>query len=342
MVSIDYRLYTWVTEEQILEMLKSIGYIFVRNKSKALKKGKKSIAAKEFIRAVKNGRYHIFVEFSKKSSGNVASPQVDIHAHYDIFKKKGDKDIHVTRQNIPRDLDEMYNIHEVLKQNNYGYMEFKSKNSAHNTIKNSHKSFLLTVLAKKYAYDRDGKYKKKFPEGQITFQIIEQKRYSHLVCVYAVGIEHDLIKKLAQEELNRILELTRLKVKEVEKIKELHKALKARQKRAKEKLSRIKEKRDFLNAKTQEFIISIKELNAQISDKKNVKKKNALYKKRRVILREFTVNKKNAEKAHSRYLKAVQRIKKLTKKIKTIKKKKDKLKPEVRINGKRRKRSVFE
>ncbi len=316
MVSIDYRLYTWVTEEQVIEMLKSKGYIYIKEKSKALKKGKTWITAKELIRVGKNGRYHIFVEFSTKSSGNVASPQVDIHAHYDIFKKKGEKDIHVTRQNIPRDLDEMYNIHSVLKEKNFGYMEFKSNNSAHSTIKNSQKPFLLNVLAQNYTYDRDGKYKKKFPEGQITFQIIEQRRYSHLVCVYAVGLKHDLIKELAQEELDRILERS---YKIIEKAQQLYNALKPRLKKKTKKLILLKEERDLLNVKTQELIQSIKELDIQISNQTINKKKSSLYKKRRLVQRGLIKNKKNADKAHSKYKKTKKRVKNLNKKMKALK-----------------------
>ena len=101
MVSIDYRLTYDVLEQQVIDMFKSLGYFYIGKKKKALKKGKNWIPTEEFVKIYEIGRFHIFVEFSTKSSGTEAYPQVDVHAHFDYLKKKGEKEIHVTRRNIP-------------------------------------------------------------------------------------------------------------------------------------------------------------------------------------------------------------------------------------------------
>jgi len=101
MVSIDFRLEYGVSKEQIFEMLRSIGYVHVRTKPKAAKKGTKWISAEEYIKVEESGRYHIFVEFSTKSSGTEAYPQIDIHAHYSIGL------CYLTQKNYSKALNEL-------------------------------------------------------------------------------------------------------------------------------------------------------------------------------------------------------------------------------------------
>ncbi len=316
MVSIDYRLYYGVEERQIIDMFKSIGYIHLRRKKKALKKGNNWISAKEFIRINENGRFHIFVEFSSKSSGTEAYPQVDVHAHYDYFKKKGDKEVHITRKNILKDLEEMYNIHQALKTHHYGHMEYKSKNSAHDTIKNSYLKYLVAELKHDYQYDKDGKYKKKLTDGQITFQIIEQRRYSHIVCVYAIGEKHDLFKDKALDELNRIMDKTFEKINDV---KQKYKELKLKLKKETKKLDELKEIRNGKNTRTKELIFQLKNLEQEIGDRALLKKKETLGYKKRKLERKLIKNKKNANDAHEKYLAFKKEVRKLKKKMKKYK-----------------------
>ena len=99
-VSIDYRLKSNVTQAQVFELLNEIGYHYVGKKKKCLKKGNAWSEGEEFIRPLKEGRFHIFLEFSRKHSGSSSPPQVDIHAHYDHYRTKGEKKIHVTRRNF--------------------------------------------------------------------------------------------------------------------------------------------------------------------------------------------------------------------------------------------------
>lgn len=316
MVSIDYRLEYGVKEEQVIEMLKSIGYICIRKKKKALKKGDNWISAEEFIRINESGRFHIFVEFSSKSSGNEVYPQVDIHAHYDYFKKKGDKEIHVTRKNVQRDLDEMYNIHGALKKHRYGYMEYKSQNSAHDTIKNSYLKYLVAELKQDYQYDNNGKYKKKLSNGQITFQIIEQRRYSHIVCVYAIGKKHDLSKDKALDELNRIMDSV---FEKINVAKQKYDELKLKLKNETTKLVELKEIRDVKNSRTKELILQIQKLEQEIDNCALPNKKKTLGNKKRKIERKLIKNKKDADVTHEKYLAFKKEVRKLNKKMKKYK-----------------------
>ena len=316
MVSIDYRLEYNVTKEQVLNLFKTIGYFHVRSKKKSVKKGGKWLAAEEFIKVDKGGRFHIFIEFSTKSSGTEPYPQVDVHAHYDYFKKKGEKEVHVTRRNLKRDLDEMYDIHRALKEAGYGHMEFKSHSSAHDTIKNNYLKFFIEELQPSYEYDKDGKYKKKIENGQITVQIIEQRRYSHIVCVYAIGDKHDLFRDNALEELNRIMDNMYQKINHA---KEIYEALKKRLKEETKRLNELKEIRDSKNLKTQELISSIKELEQEISDCRIPKKKKILGNIKKKIERELIENKKTANKDHKKFAFFRRKLDKLKKQIKNYK-----------------------
>jgi len=312
MVSMDYRLEYNVTREQVLDLFKSIGYFHVRTKKKSVKKGDIWVSAEEFIKVDEKGRFHIFVEFSTKSSGTEPYPQVDVHAHYDYFKKKGEKEFHVTRRNIMRDLDEMYAFHKALKEAGYGFMEFKSNNSAHDTIRNSYLKILIKELQPSYEYDKDGKYKKKLKNGQITMQIIEQKRFSHVVCVYAIGEKHDLFRDKALEELNRIMENVYEKL---NKMKEIYKELKEKHKQKTVKLIELKEIRDSKNLKTQELISSIKELEHEIKECQIPKKKETLGYKKKRLERKLIKNKKAADEDHKKYTEFKGDLSKLKKKI---------------------------
>ena len=316
MVSIDYRLNYGVSEQEIIVMLKSLGYFHIGKKKKALKKGKNWIPTEEFVKIYEKGRFHIFVEFSSKSSGTEAYPQVDIHAHYDIFRKKGEKQIHVTRRNIHKDLNEMYDIHRALKEHKYGYIEYKSHNSAHDTIKNNYLKFLVKVLNKDYTYDQDGKYKKKLPNEQITFQIIGQRRYSHIVCVYAVGEKHDLYKGKASEELNRIMDILYKNINEAgEKADELKQQLKE----SVIKLKQLKDIRDSKNLKTKELIISIREFENDKIERANSKEKQLLGYKKKKVESKLIKNKKSADDTHKDYLECKKEVTKLKRKIKKYK-----------------------
>lgn len=313
MVSIDYRLSYDVSEQQIIDMFKSIGYFHIGKRKKALKKGNNWIHTEEFVKIYEIGRFHIFVEFSSKSSGNEAYPQVDVHAHFDYFRKKGEKEIHVTRRNIRKDLNEMYDIHHALKEHNYGHMEDKSHYSAHDTFKNNYLKFLVKVLEKDYKYDQDGKYKKKLPNGQITFQIIGQRRYSHVVCVYAIGKKHDLYRDKASEELNRIMDILYKNINEAgEKANELKQQLKE----SGIKLNHLKELRDSKNLMTKELILSIKELENDINECSNSKKKKTLGYRKKKVERKLIKNKKSANDAHKDYVECKKEVKKVKIKIK--------------------------
>ena len=316
MVSIDYRLEYEVTREEIFEMFKSMGYIHLRTKKRAVKKGEKWITAEEHIKVTKEGRVHIFVEFSTKSSGTEAYPQIDVHAHYDYVKKEGKKEFHITRRDMIKDLGEMFEIHDTLKQNGYGYMEYKSLNSAHDTIKTKKKIQFEHVLIKDgYRYDADGKYKKRIFEGQITFQIIEQHFFSHTVCVYAIGEKHDLSREKALQESDRIMKKLAIYTKKIESsIKEKEGLQKS--------LLLIKSERDNLNKKTQENIALIKAKEALIVKEQNWKKKKNLINEKGKIEKKLIINKKLADQKHTKYLEVRKQSVGLKKKIKYLKKKK--------------------
>lgn len=313
MVSIDYRLHYGVKEQQIIDMFKSLDYIHIRKKKKALKKGGNWISAEEFIKIYENGRFHIFVEFSTKSSGTEAYPQVDVHAHYDYFKKKGEKEVHITRKNILRDLDEMFDIHGALKKYSYGYMEYKSSNSAHDTIKNTYLKCIVAELNRDYQYDKDGKYKKKLSNGQITIQIIEQRRYSHIVCVYAIGKKHDLFRDKALDELDRIMDNVFEKINDAKK---KYKELKPRLKKDTKKLNELKEIRDSKNVRTKELISQLKDLEQEINDCTILKKKEILGYKKRKLERKLIKNKNNANEDHEKYRAFKKEVEKLRKEMK--------------------------
>jgi len=256
---------------------------------------------------------HIFVEFSTKSSGNEAYPQIDVHAHYDYVIKEGEKEYHITRRNIMRDLREMFEIHDALKQCGYGYMEYKSLSSAHNTIKTKEKNQLEHILKNDgYHYDADGKYKKHIPEGQITFQIIEQHFFSHTVCVYAIGEKHDLSREKAIQESDRIMESLAIYASKIELfIKEKESLLKS--------LLLIKSERDNLNKKTQEKIALIKAKEALIIKEQNWKKKKNLINEKRKIEKKLINNKKLADQKHTEYLEVKKQSVRLKNKIKKLK-----------------------
>ncbi len=316
MVSIDYRLHYGVEEQEVIELFKSIGYVYIRKKKKALKKGDKRFSAEEFIKLYENGRFHIFIEFSSKSSGTEAYPQVDVHAHYDYFRKKGEKDIHVTRRNIKRDMNEMYEIHKALKEHEYGYMEYKSHNSAHDTIKNTNMKFLLAELNQKYQYDKDGKYKKKLPDGQITLQIIEQRRYSHIVCVYAIGEKHDLYRDEAKEELKVLMEKV---YKKINDNKQIYDELKIGLKEDILNLKELEKLRDSKNARTQELISLLKDVEKEIRECLIAKKKKILGYRKKKIETQLIKNKKIADENHENYIILRKKVNKLKKKAKKFK-----------------------
>ena len=314
LVSIDYRLEYEVTKEQIFEMFKSMGYIHLRTKKRAVKKGQRWIAAEELIKVTEEGRVHIFVEFSTKSSGNEAYPQIDVHAHYDYVKKEGEKEYHITRRNIMKDLREMFEIHDMLKHYGYGYMEYKSLYSAHNTIKTKKRDQLARILINDdYHYDADGKYKKRILEGQITFQIIEQHFFSHTVCVYAIGEKHDLSREKAIQESDRIMENLAIYTNKVEFIIKEKEGLQ-------KSLQLIKSDRNNLNKKTQEIITVIKEKEASIVKEQNWKKKKNIINKKRKIEKKLIKNKKLADQKHTEYLEVKKQIVTLNNQIKKLKK----------------------
>ena len=316
MVSIDYRLNYDVSEQQVIDMIKSLGYFHIKKRKRALKKGQNWIPTEEFVKIYENGRFHIFVEFSSKSSGTEAYPQLDVHAHFDYFRKKGEKEIHVTRRNIRRDLNEMYDIHHTLKEYNYGYMEYKSHNCAHDTIKNNYLKFLVEVLKKEYKYDQDGKYKKKLPNEQVTFQIIEQRRYSHIVCVYAIGEKHDLFREKASKELNRIMDILYISINEArEKCKELKQQLKE----SEIKLNQLREIRDSKNLRTKELILSIRELENGKNESSNSEKKELLGDRKKRVERKLYKNKKSANNTHKDYVECKKEVNKMKKQMKKYK-----------------------
>ncbi|MHA1375660.1 MAG: hypothetical protein ACTSR7_15365 [Promethearchaeota archaeon] len=325
MVSIDFRLGYDVTKEQIFEMLRSIGYVHVRMKPKAVKKGIKLISAEEYIMVEESGRFHIFVEFSTKSSGTEAYPQIDIHAHYDHFRKIGNKETHVTRRNTKKDLREMYVIHDALNERGYGYMEYKSQNSAHDTFKTKNKKVLVSILERDYKYNTDGKYKRIVFGGQITFQIVEQRRFSHTICVYAFGIKHDLFRDKAIEESNRIMDELAQLAQSIGNIKQSQpdeniEQLKSQNVELYQKSLALKEERDALNVKTQEFISSLKEIEEQINKEKHSKSKQTLNIKKIKLEKKLIKNKKLADAKHEEYIQAKKEAKKAKQKIKKVKK----------------------
>ena len=273
----------------------------------------KQFSAEEFIKPYENGRFHIFIEFSSKSSGTEAYPQVDIHAHYDYFRKKGEKDIHITRRNIKRDMNEMYEIHKALKEHEYGYMEYKSHNSAHDTIRNTYRRFLITELNQGYQYDKDGKYKKKVPDGQITLQIIEQRRYSHIVCVYAIGEKHDLYRDKAKEELKGLMDKV---YKLIDDTKQIYDELKSRLQEDTLKLKELEVRRDSKNARTQDLISRLKDVEQEIRDCAINNKKNFLGYKKKKIETKLIKNKKIANENHENYIIFKRTVNKLKKKAK--------------------------
>ncbi len=208
MVTINYRVNYDVSRKQVLDFFKSLGYFYLGKREKAVKNGNINIPTEVFIKEVEGGRFHLFIEFGTKRAGTEAYPQVIVHAHFDLFKKDGNKGHHKGRRDYNKDLNEMYNIHRAMKDDRIGFMEYKSQNVWHDTLKRKFKKYIKKVIERDYEHFENETYKKKIKNGQITFQLITQTKYVHLTCVYAIGKKHDLHRYKARGEMKRILKET--------------------------------------------------------------------------------------------------------------------------------------
>jgi len=159
----------------------------------------------------------------------------------------------------------------------------------------------------------DGKYKKRFSNGQITFQIIEQRRYSHIVCVYAIGEKHDLFKDKASEELNRIMDRI---FEKINATKQKYEEMRLGSKKETIKLHELKEIRDAKNSRTKELIQQIQKIEQEIGECVILNKKKTLGNKKRKLERKLIKNKKDANETHEKYLAFKKEIRKLSKKTK--------------------------
>jgi len=276
MVTVNYRIDKGIPEAQVIGFFEHLGYIHLGRKEKTVKKGNRFIPIEELIRTEDGGRYHLYIEFGHKRAGKKPYPQAIVHAHYDLILKKGDKWVHQGRHNIEMDMDEMYEIHNAMKRAGIGSMEYKSKNAAYGTRRRKYLPLLKEVIKRDYEHFEDETYKKRLDNAQITVQIVEISRFLHIICVYAIGEEHELYLDKAKEELKRLINESETLIRRSEenfvKISDQLKTLQVQQKV-------LKDKRDELNSLTKAYIEELKQIEAKIASKLSIAKD--VYKKKR-------------------------------------------------------------
>ena len=193
-------------------MFKEIGYRLIETNNESIRVEDEVLTTDVFVRNSTGGRFHIYIAFGRKYSGVVKYPQLKVFAHHDIFKLIKGELRHIADKDEQKNMEEMFRISRKLRAAHLGTLEYKDRNCAHATLKLKIKNELLAIINRQYEkYDR-GKYKKKIHGAQFTISIFKQRRYIHVVCVYAEYTKtvHKLIKLRAIKELNRIIfELTK-------------------------------------------------------------------------------------------------------------------------------------
>lgn len=194
---------------EIKEFFQKIGYKYIRRNKNEFSRGNEYFKTEEFVREVKNGRYHIYVAKGYKSSGWTHNPRIKIFGHFDIFKPKNGKIRHFTDKTEKRITGEMYRIDKELVKSNIGFMEHKDKHCAHTSLEiNDPNKVLETIKMKGYEIYDKGKFKRKVNSYQYSIQLIKKGRFLYVICVCAF-IEksrkhHSLKKEKAEEELKRL------------------------------------------------------------------------------------------------------------------------------------------
>ncbi len=208
MVSVNFRINDGIENQKIIEFFKDIGYEYIGANKKSIKVEDDYLNTEIFIRNTKNGRYHIYLAFSKKYSGTEEYPQLNIFLHFDIKKIVKGKEKHFPDRNEKRNMKEIYRIEKIFKTTRLGFLEVKDIMCAHATIDLEDKEKLLEILGRDYTEYDKWKFRKRFNLSQCTISLHEQVRFIHIVCVYAkiVGKDHDLIKAKAIKELDTIID----------------------------------------------------------------------------------------------------------------------------------------
>jgi len=166
------------------------------------------------VRKTKVGRYHLHLAFGNKYSGTENYPQIKVFAHFDVFKVVHGREKHFADRMEKRVIGEMYKIGRKLKKEELGFLEEKDEKCAHGTLEMEKKDKLMEYInKKKYKKYANGKYRKEFVDSQYTLSLFSQEKFIHVVCVYAkiIGTFHDLKKRMAIAELNRIVKYCKKK-----------------------------------------------------------------------------------------------------------------------------------
>lgn len=209
LVCVNFALKVEWTKDKIFQFLKEFGYKYQGTNKTKIQKENEFIETEEFVKEYKNGRYHIFVAFGRKSSGTEHYPILKIFAHFDKYLKKDNQILHVSGGFDNYDMGEMYHIHYKLKAANLGEIDYKDRFAWHATLNKSIKKKFKRALNKDYSKYDIGKYKKIIGTYQYTIQIIYQYKYMHIVCVsaYTESQRHKLNKIKAKKEFERIISL---------------------------------------------------------------------------------------------------------------------------------------
>jgi len=209
MVHVNFRLESNWTEEKIFQIFQELGYIKKGFKKKEIQIEYKFIPTHEFVREKKNGRNHIFLFFGNKASGTEAYPQLKVYTHYDIYRKRKGKVVHIPSKNEERDVEEMYRIHRALKKAGLGYLEHKYMNCWHVTLEKIHKKKIKKYIKENgYIKFEPGKYRKSMETSQYVIVLEYERKYIHIICVYAFITEinkHILNREKAKKEMNKVM-----------------------------------------------------------------------------------------------------------------------------------------
>ena len=208
MVRVNFRKNYGVEESRIYQFFKELGYEHIGSNNKSIRVEDKIIPTEVFVRKTKAGRYHLHLSFGYKYSGTEKYPQIKVFAHFDVIKVVHGREKHFTDRMGKRDIGEIYKIGRKLKKEKLGFLEEKDQKCAHGTLETENKDKLMDYINKKKykKYDK-GKYRKELVDSQYTLSLFSQEKFIHVVCVYAkiIGYIHDLNKRMANAELNRIV-----------------------------------------------------------------------------------------------------------------------------------------
>ena len=212
MVLVNFRLKSNYDKNSVINFFKTIGCNYVGINKSSIKLENEYIEAHEYTRDKKGGRYHIFIEFGRKSSGTKKHPQIKIYGHYDIIKIVKGNEKHFFDSCENRILNELDRLERNARNcEDIKFMEYKDKNCAHYTIELKDKEKFMEILSK-YCYQNydQGKYRRTLNHHQYTIKILEQYKYLHIVVVYALikkDSNQQILKiKKAEHELDKIRE----------------------------------------------------------------------------------------------------------------------------------------